>query len=288
MLKNQTQVNKKKIETMKMQLIAESMYLHSLLRIDKLLKEIKAGVRIYAACEDILDCLVNNPKINIHSIIRQRKKTDKELFLIFASDKGFCGEYNKKLIEMANQIKEGNNDYIIYGNKFVKKNINIIEKSETLEQLGKDSNLVLDLVKEIISDYYNGKYNKISIIHNDYLNTSEYVTKKIEIIPNITVVKKEKKEYYADYLLENHDIEIFYYSILEKVLYWIVELKILSSLTAETVQRNIIAKGAKDRLEEISDEIKKVGMRIRTEKITGEINDINNAIILKKKKKRKK
>jgi len=283
MIKTTSALKRKIIETEKLQLITNSMHLHSLLRIDKLLKQIKSGVIAHEYALALFDNVINNPKIDIQNIIRPKMGATRKLVIVFSSDKGFAGEYNKKLLNESKIFDNDDCDYLIFGNKFKKEGINILDNEHNLEDLFADDQKIKDLVSFIIDKHFDGTYLSVSLVFNNYQNTSEYTTEVKQILPVLTLEKIDNTKIYSDFIIEG-DLDLFYFSFLKKILYFVLKISILSSLTTETVQRNMITKGSKDKLEEKMTELKINRFKLRSEKITSETNDINNGILLKRKK----
>lgn len=284
MYKTDSQLNRKIKETEKLQLITNSMHLHALLRVDKLIKAIADAENMLADLNNIAGNIFLNPKMDTRLHI---KEDGKKLVLIFGSSKGFCGDYNKQLAEKAREISDAETEFYVYGTKVPVSDLDVIGVEKEYESYSESEEARYDMTRRIWNVCLSGEYRSVGFIYSEYVNATTYKAKHVTIIPyeNSEHILEENT-YYHDFKLDADDSRELVEHLYRSIIFNSLSLVILNSLTTENLQRHSITKAAKDNLEDKMEELKINKFRLRSEKVTGETNDLNNAILLKKRRKK--
>ncbi len=294
MITNNTELKNKKKETEKLKSITTSMNIHALMRLDKCIKSIKLAEENQKYNNEVAQAFYNNPKTSIYNIAKKiNNQSGKNLLIVISSNKGFCGEYNNKLQNKLDQKKE---DYeiLLFGNKVInKKNKDLFDNNLNLHNIGiedvlNDQELIRKLANLILENLFKGKYKTISIMYNHYENATTYYVNTKTLFPfdKSKDDNDNKKDYksYSDYEMNLDDPDLFLFNMTKQILTNSIHACLINSYTTEVLQRVAITSGAKDKLEEKEIELKINGFKLRAMNITNETNDINNAVLLKRKR----
>lgn len=291
MIKNKTLLKRKTLETEKLKSIAHSMNLHALIRLGKSIEQINLIQENQNYNDEVANAFYNNPKIGIYNSIRKLSiNEDKSLIIVISSNKGFCGEYNNVLQKKLNEI-EYEHDIFIIGDKINGTNksnmieFNDIKKHIAIETLINEKELLYNLAEQILNSVWLGKYSNISILYNFYKNATTYETILKPIYPFDYEKQDEKVENYKDFNLTGIDIDELFLQISKQIFTNAIYYCLVNAFSVEVLQRVNITSGAKDKLDEQLEELKINKFKIRATSITNETSDINNAVLLKRKKK---
>lgn len=204
----------------------------------------------------------------------KKYNSQKKLYIIFASDTGFCGSFNSSFSAYLNDIYKKTEDkkdieVIVIGQRaisYVKnKGFNIIKKYEGIGDFI-DLSIAKKLVDEIISMYLGGEYLEISVLNIEYKaqNNQQVVCNKILPIEFETEVST--KRYFS---LDIDEEEVIHNYIEGKIIH-----SFYNSLASEQSLRMQSMDAATKNAQEIIDNLSSKYNRIRQAAITQEISEI--------------
>ncbi|MDI6591979.1 MAG: ATP synthase F1 subunit gamma [Patescibacteria group bacterium] len=242
----------------------------------------------------ILKRLSQYQKISkIKSIYFQSKRIKKILVLVLASDRGFCGFYNRNILKLAEKEikeleKEGKVEIIAIGKKAVNffKKAGYQLKEEILDQKEYQKfEKVRDLTERLFQDYQKNEYQKIYFYCTHYFTPFYQLPRKIQVLPleeknldemlkkiaGITLIEKS-----PDYIFEPSAKEI-----LDKLVSELMEFEIyhaiLEALASEEASRMMAMKRAMDNAKEIVKDLILKYHKARQFQITAEVCEITTA-----------
>ena len=225
-----------------------------------------------------------------------KQDSGKTLWVIITSNKWLCWGYNINVFKKVNKyIKETNEelDYIVLGKKasnFVARTWNnmIADFSETFTD-NIESNFSRNISRMITKEFLLGKYNKIVIFYNHFVNTISQVAISREFLPLeaseiknylVSIVDKHydlEKELSSENI-SNYEIEPSIEDMAEHVIPMILDMMfydiLLEAKASEHSSRMIAMKNAKDNAKKIADNLTLVYNKARQAAITREVSEI--------------
>ena len=215
---------------------------------------------ILSYCEDL-----ESPYLSFN------KKTKKNLYIIVTSNLGLCGAYNNNVIKLADEIISKEDDLIILGKKGIthfKDYVNKIDASFYSSNI--DQNLVKEITNYCLTNFDNGTYRSIHILHSRYKNSLNFIPSDFRLLPlNKKKVKKEEIPPILEPSKEKlvRDLINFY-------LTGIINSKLLESEVCEQAARSNAMENATDNAKEILDDLNIQFNKARQAAITDEIIEI--------------
>ena len=235
------------------------------------------------------------------------------LMIVITSNRGLCGSFNAQVIKKAKEELENPEKLKInrIGINKIKSNvanedlkidfITIGKKGETaIRKIGKNivatfSDLayiqtveeVRPLVKIILDDYLEKKYDKIVIIYTDYISTIRQETKirqllplsKIDIEKQIAEMDALAKEYGLEGPEMEYKVEPSPKAVLEYILPRLIEMQIYHALIESSASKEsaqmVAMKNATEAAGEMASDLTFTYNQIRQMKITQEIAEIS-------------
>ncbi len=228
-------------------------------------------------------------------------KWDKTLALVITSNKGLCGGYNVNVMKQVNKyVKDTGEDleFIAIGKKaanFVAKTGNKLvadfsaDFTDNIEPLFTKN--ISKLYKE---EFLSGKYKKVVVFYNHYINTIKQVPVAKVSLP---IDSKEIKSYLTniveDYVdlekeieslgdIYNYDLEPTPEALANEVIPMILDMIfydiILEAKASEHSSRMIAMKNAKDSAKKISDKLTLQYNKARQAIITQEVSEISAGV----------
>ena len=223
----------------------------------------------------------------------QPQKSNKILAIVFASDRGFCGLYNKNIFKYAeNEIeklkKTAEVELITIGKKaanfFKNKNYKIkIEFPEIKEFEEKEKSD--ELFKFLLEFYQKAKYQMFLFFCTHYFTSFFQMPRTVQIFPP----EEEKlrwmiKEITGEPILEKRLDYIFepsFKEIFDVILFQIMTAEIyhaiLEARTSEEVSRMVAMKRAMDNAQEIIKDLTSKYNKAKQAQITAEVCEITSA-----------
>lgn len=247
-----------------------------------------------------------------HGLLEVRE-VKKILAIVVTSNRGLCGSFNSNIFrkikeELDNPEKLKINrfglkkiesktpndklkiDFVTIGKKgedFIRKmDKNIIATFTDLATVPSIDD-VRPLIKVVIEDYLNKKYDKVVVFYTDYVSTIKQETKirqilpisKIDIEKQISEMDVLKSEYKLDEPAVEYKIEPSPQEVLEHILPRLIEMQVYhavleSSASKESAQM-VAMKSATEAAIEMADDLTLAYNQIRQMKITQEIAEIS-------------
>jgi len=217
----------------------------------------------------------------------------KILVIIFSSDRGFCGIYNKNILKCSEmEIKklrdEGEVELITIGKKatnfFRKENYNVkIEFPEIKEFEEKKTSD--KLFRCLLEFYQKGEYQKILFFATHYFTSFIQTPRIIQIFPfDEKLLRQMIQETTGETIMEENIDYIFEPSleeIFEELTYQLMESEIyhaiLEARTSEEASRMMAMKRAMDNAQDIIENLTLEYNKARQAQITSEISEITSA-----------
>lgn len=223
----------------------------------------------------------------------EHKGAKKILVLVMASDRGFCGLYNKNILKLAEQEikelkKEGEIEIIALGKKavdyFKKRNYKIKDEFFGAEDYGKFENSKV-LTQLLFRYYKEGEYREIYFYCTHYSSPFFQPPRKIQILPLDAEKLEEMLKKFAgesvaeskiEYIFEPSFKEIVGQLVLQ-LMEFEIEHAILEALASEHVSRMFAMKRAMDNAKEIIKGLTLQYNKARQAQITAEVLEITSA-----------
>ena len=235
------------------------------------------------------------------------------LILVITSNRGLCGSFNSQVIKKVKEEIENPEKLKINrgGDKKIKSSVSnedlkidfitLGKKGETaIRKMGKNiiatfSDLayvptveeVRPLVKLILTDYLEKKYDKVVVIYTDYISTINQQTRirqllplsKIDIEKQIAEMDILAKEYGLNEPEVEYKVEPSPKEVLEYILPRLIEMQvyhtILESSASKESAQMVAMKNATEAAGEMADDLTFAYNQIRQMKITQEIAEIS-------------
>ncbi|MBE6447148.1 MAG: ATP synthase F1 subunit gamma [Alphaproteobacteria bacterium] len=193
--------------------------------------------REYAAeVSKILKSIRRDQLERSYDLLDGRSDVKSELIIVFASDRGFCGNFNYSVLKEARHQakiiqKEGKNLWTMCAGKKLRNAVSLLTEGGSftfLSDFYKSDQMfdnALNLGREVINLFNSGKIDKVSVIYTHFYSPVRMLVKKKDLIP----LKQEKSldqtqmifepsvdEVLNDLLLQNIGIQL-YQAALESV-----------------------------------------------------------------------
>tara|TARA_B000000441_G_C21738517_1_gene351787 strand:- start:324 stop:1175 length:852 start_codon:yes stop_codon:yes gene_type:complete len=226
-----------------------------------------------------LNEILSNLSDSINNELFKERNVNKVLFVIVSSDKGLCGGFNSSLIK---EFKSFSND-----NNF--NNITVLPIGKKAYDFFKNSNfdLILDYWEElnefsyeksseicdfIISSFIESRFDKVSIIYNEFKNVAVQKTVSENFLP---VIQEETKQNDSNnnYIFEPQKNKIID-DLIPQTLKTQLLKSVLESNASEQGSRMTAMSQATDNAGELLKELKLTYNRSRQAAITKEILEI--------------
>jgi F-type H+-transporting ATPase subunit gamma len=123
-----------------------------------------------------------------HLFLELRKKIKKVAVILITSNRGMCGGYNAAIIAKAKESIVKHNlptDFIIVGKKGAaihNQNYDIVAEFEKGELLS-DARDIYPIVKMVMADYSNKKYDKVFVAYTDFINPAKQIPRIKQLLP---------------------------------------------------------------------------------------------------------
>ena len=173
------------------------------------------------------------------SVYTVQRNPEKVLIVLVSSNRGLCGGFNsyvtKKAMALAKtkyskQLKSGNLDFIVIGKQGGKilhsYQINVhSEKNSLFDNLNFET--VSEVVKSIMADFESGKYDRVELVYNKFINAAvqEQVSEQfLPVLPsavelntknNVNYIFEPSLEYIVKELIPRSLSIQFYKSLLD-------------------------------------------------------------------------
>jgi len=171
-------------------------------------------IRPYAdKLHDIMVSLSSNIRKTENCIYTQARESEKILIVLISSNRGLCGSFNVNIVKKAvdwvhtryqlhHQLedveflcigKQGERQVKLRGMKVVESHHEIYETF--------DNEHIYALAEMIMKSFVSGRYDKIELIYNRFLNAAVQINTVEQLLP-IEMDEQKKNEQYYDYIFE--------------------------------------------------------------------------------------
>jgi F-type H+-transporting ATPase subunit gamma len=225
---------------------------------------------------------------NADSVYTVQRNPDKVLIVLISSNRGLCGGFNsyisKKAISSAKtkygkQLKSGSVDFLIIGKQGGK-----VLKSYDFHPVG-DKNLLFDdlnfdnvsvVVRSIMDDFVNGKYDRIEVVYNKFINAAVQEQVSEQFLPVLPAEVDMKKRTNVDYIYEP-SLEKIVEEMIPRSLKIQFYKALLDSHAAEHGARMTAMHKATDNASELINELTLTFNKARQASVTNAILEVTNA-----------
>ncbi|MDD2371698.1 MAG: ATP synthase F1 subunit gamma [Firmicutes bacterium] len=263
----------------------------STLKITKAMKMIatarlaKARVRfnkvkpVYDRIENITRRL-SNIDITKKNILFQKREINKVLYIIFSTNRGFCGGYNTKLFSFFEEQKIHSDSQEVFVLPIGEKAIEFYDKYENVIRLSiadeiiweKDlfnqSRLIMYDIKKL---FLNEDFDEIYLVYNSFRTILFQQPKVKKLLPLESVESKDNDD--IDYIYEPNR-EVVLDRLLESYLILSINMTLIELETGEYGARMSAMDGANRNGEKLTKKLKIQYQRARQEAITRQIIEI--------------
>lgn len=203
-----------------------------------------------------------------------------ETIVLFASDRGLCGNYNSQLLKHAFTYIDKNKKYrlIAVGNHATKiaRNENVTLVQAYPSDMGtQDFDEIASLANELVKSFLGKETNKVTLIYTSFINSYQSEVNIRQLLP---IVLETKTVEYEDVLVEPSYSEILDYG-LHKSIQVSIYNALLNAQTSEHSNRMIAMQNATDAATEISDKLTLEYNKLRQGSITQEVAEILNGTL---------
>jgi len=221
------------------------------------------------------------------SVFTVQRNPDKVLIVLVSSNRGLCGGFNsyitKKAILLAktkykNQLNSGNLDFIVIGKQAGK-----ILRSYQIKIQGEKNYLFDNLnfehvsgeVKAIMADFVSGKYDRVELVYNKFVNAASQELVSEQFLPVLPAVADQNKRSNTDYIYEP-SLENIVAELIPRSLAIQFYKALLDSHAAEHGARMTAMHKATDNASELIDELTLTFNKARQAAITNAILEVTN------------
>lgn len=218
------------------------------------------------------------------SVYTKHREPEKILIVLVSSNRGLCGGFNmniaKKAIELVHtkyslQLQMGYVDFLCIGKQAEKqvklKGMNVVESHhEIFDSL--DFNHVYVLAEKIMNDFAGGKYDKVELVYNQFLNAATQINTTEQFLPVELETEEQEKQFY-DYIFEPSK-EYMIKELIPKSLKIQFYKAMLDSHAAEHGARMTAMHQATDNATELLKDLTLQYNKVRQASITNEILEI--------------
>lgn len=210
------------------------------------------------------------------STFTEQREIKKILYIVISSNRGLAGAFNSNIVkEFYAQTKDSNVeiDVLTIGKKgydAVKKSHNVYENhSDIFDNMNFEE--VSDITEHIIEDYQEGKFDKVFVIYNKFVNAATQFVATEQVLP-ITIPDAEQNVN-TDYIFEPSSSAILN-NLIPKSIKTQVYKSILDSIASEHGARMTAMHKATDNAQDLKNELVIYYNKARQAAITGEILEI--------------
>jgi len=229
-----------------------------------------------------------------HSLLQRRDKIKKVGVIMFASNRGLCGGFNREIVELTAKYsldqKKQNScelDIILIGkrgrgvaHKYDNKLVAEFDKADVAESITE----ITPIAKMVIADYIDGKYDKVALAYTDFKSAISQKPRVRQLLP---VIKQDKELGYfskdEDIAEDLKDYEYLFEPspdvVLEQMLHRLIELQIFQALlesnASEHSARMMAMRNANEAAGDMIDDLTLTFNQARQQAITAEIAEIS-------------
>lgn len=216
-----------------------------------------------------------------HTYMKTPKNAEKNLFIIFAPDKGLCGGLIGNIADeiFTYNSKSPNDIYLTVGKKIEKYPSSLNQKITASFKFGTTlpSFDMVFPITDIINDYFlNGKVKSVKILYSKFINVFSQKQQTINLLP-VEILPEENSKKSESVTIFDPSPQDLLPNLLKHYLETIIFQLLLESYACEQGARMFAMQNATTNAIEITKELKLEYNKARQEKITNEILDIGSA-----------
>jgi F-type H+-transporting ATPase subunit gamma len=246
-------------------------------------------IRPYAEkLSDLLSSLSSALDNTAESVFTVQRNPDKVLIVLVSSNRGLCGGFNsyitKKAILLAktkykSQLNARNLDFVVIGKQAGK-----ILRSYQIKIQGEKNYLFDNLnfdhvsveVKAIMADFVNGKYDRVELVYNKFVNAASQELVSEQFLPVLPISVDKSKRSNTNYIFEP-SLENIIEELIPRSLAIQFYKALLDSHAAEHGARMTAMHKATDNASELIDELTLNFNKARQASVTNAILEVTNA-----------
>ncbi len=245
-------------------------------------------IRPYAEkLSELLSFLSSALENTSDSVYTVQRNPEKVLIILVSSNRGLCGGFNsyitKKGISLAKtkyskQLKSGKLDFIVIG-KQAGKILNSYqfvinsEKNYLFDDLNFES--VSDVVKPIMTDFVDGKYDRVELVYNKFINAAVQEQVSEQFLPVLPAEVDLNNQNNVDYIFEP-SLAYIVEELIPRSLSIQFYKALLDSHAAEHGARMTAMHKATDNASDLIDELTLTFNKARQAAITNAILEVTN------------
>jgi F-type H+-transporting ATPase subunit gamma len=245
-------------------------------------------IRPYAGkLAGLLSSLSLNLGDSDNSVYTVKRNPEKVLIVVVSSNRGLCGGFNsyitKKAISVAkttyvNQLKAGHLDFIVIGKQAEKilrsYNFHLISGyNQLFDHLNFDN--VSEVTKSIMADFVNGKYDRVELVYNKFINAAIQEQVSEQFLPVLPAAMIGNKQMNLDYIFEP-SLENIVEELIPRSLKIQFYKALLDSHAAEHGARMTAMHKATDNASDLINELTLTFNKARQAAITNAILEVTN------------
>ena len=246
-------------------------------------------IRPYAEkLTDLLSSLSSALDNSADSVYTVQRNPDKVLIVLVSSNRGLCGGFNsyisKKGIFLAktkykNQLNSGMLDFIVIGKQAGK-----VLRSYQIKVQGEKNYLFDNLnfesvsveVKSIMTDFVSGKYDRVELVYNKFINAASQELVCEQFLPVLPASSDQVKRSNTNYIYEP-SLERIVEELIPRSLSIQFYKALLDSNAAEHGARMTAMHKATDNASDLIDELTLTFNKARQASVTNAILEVTNA-----------
>ena len=267
------------------QKIIRAMQLISAARFNKAKESLELSRPYTQAFKEMVDDVARNKEVNL-SMFVESKDQQKHLMLVITSDRGLCGSFNsaviKKVKEHCAKLKLANESFYIMciGKRGYECLRNFLGTDEQIVELQTtkqiDINLANYIAKNIIEEFFLGKFTAISAIFNKFISVMKQETVLENILPykndsahnnNLEVEFEPDSSVMINQLIEKYLAAFIYNILLENA---------VSEHSARMTAMDNATRNAREMLHQLSHKYNRVRQALITEELIEIISGAQN------------
>lgn len=262
--------------------VVHSMETLSTMRIIQLRKQAETRKAYLSELETILFSFLHIVPTEItQNVLLQPTKMKLSLLVLVTSDRGFCGSMNQQLLGIARNHVRSIPSLVISigkkaGNTLIKENVPVIGMiSKNLEKT--DLSFSQNLASDIVRGFLNFEFDSVFFGYMEFRNLISQrpiVRQVLPIVDQSASYSALRYDYESVYLLPSP--KSVFSSLVHKYIDALVYSILIDAATSEQAIRMISMKNASENAEDMIQSMQKKYQKIRQEKITNELIELNN------------
>jgi F-type H+-transporting ATPase subunit gamma len=245
-------------------------------------------IRPYAGkLSELLSLISSNLEDMDQSVYTFKRIPEKVLIIVVSSNRGLCGGFNSYVTKMAimlakttysKQLISGKLDFMAIGKQAEK-----ILRSYNLHPVAGHNDLfdnltfdtVSEVAKTIMADFVNGKYDRIELVYNKFINAAFQEQVSEQFLPVLPAIPDRKKLTNTNYIYEP-SLEFIVEELIPRSLKIQVYKALLDSHAAEHGARMTAMHKATDNASDLINELTLTFNKARQAAITNAILEVTN------------